>query len=213
MPKKTLKKWLPTPEKLHENRIMKWFAPFITDPRLWHMHRDALTRAVYIGVLCAFFPLPGQMPLAIIGALLIRANIPMAVALTWITNPLTTIPVFWFAYSLGAFILGEPVIGIRTIGVILSEFTLWVAGQGVSPFMHHLFSPKAFIVGLTVCAIITSIILGLLFRWIFHYHIISTWQKRAGYNAQAPKFNTQKGHKQRELAQAQQHQEDEDSSI
>lgn len=212
MPKQKLKKWLPTPEKLHESRVMKWFAPFIADPRLWHMHRDSLTRAVYIGVLCAFFPLPGQMPLAIIGALLLRANIPMAVALTWITNPLTTIPVFWFAYCVGAFITGEPLIGIRTIGVILSDFTLWITGHSTNPFAHHLFSIKAFVIGLSVSGIVTSLLLGLIFRLVFQYHIINSWQKRAGYNANAPRFHTQKGHKQRENKQSQDN-HDEDFSI
>ena len=121
MPKQRLKAWLPTPEKLHQNRIVRWFAPFLADARLWHMNRNSLGRAVYIGVLCAFFPLPGQMPLAIIGALLFRANVPMAIALTWLTNPLTTIPIFWAAYCVGAFLLGEPLIGFRTVGVFVSE--------------------------------------------------------------------------------------------
>ena len=100
MPKQRLKAWLPTPEKLHQNRIVRCFAPFLADARLWHMNRNSLGRAVYIGVLCAFFPLPGQMPLAIIGALLFRANVPMAIALTWLTNPLTTIPIFWVLFYL-----------------------------------------------------------------------------------------------------------------
>lgn len=211
MLKQKLKQWLPTPEKLRENRIMGWFAPFITDPRLWQMNRGALTRAVYIGVLCAFFPLPGQMPLAIIGALMFRANIPMAVALTWLTNPLTAIPVFWLAYSIGAFLLGEPMIGIRTIGIVLSDFALWATGHGINPFANQLFSIKAFVIGLIVCAICTSVVLGLLFRLVLHYHIISNWQKRLGYNANAPRFYQQKGHKIREAQR--QADNDEDFSI
>ena len=198
MPKQKLKKWLPTPEKLRESRVVGWFAPFLADPRLWQMNRGALTRAVYIGVLCAFFPLPGQMPLAIAGALLLRANIPMAVALTWITNPLTTIPVFWLAYSVGAFLIGEPMISIRTVGVIVADFSLWMTGHGVNPFSNHLFSLKAFIVGLIVCAVVTSIAMGLLFNFILQYRIVASWQKRLGYNASAPRFHTQKGHKMRD---------------
>lgn len=198
MPKQKLKKWLPSPEKLRENRVIGWFAPFLADPRLWQMNRGALTRAVYIGVLCAFFPLPGQMPLAVIGALLFRANIPMAVALTWITNPLTTIPVFWFAYSVGAFLIGEPMIGIRTIGVVVANFSLWITGNGSNPFSAHLFSLNAFIVGLIVCGIVSSIIAGLLFNFFLQYRIVTSWQKRLGYNANAPRFHTQKGHKLRD---------------
>lgn len=137
MPKKKIKAWLPTPEKLRENRLIAMFAPFLADPRLWQVNRNSLGRAVYVGVLAAFFPLPGQMPLAIIGALLVRANIPMAVALTWITNPLTAIPVFWLAYSLGALLIGEPLIGLRAIGMILTDFTLWITADGINPLHAH----------------------------------------------------------------------------
>lgn len=199
MPKNKLKAWLPTPEKLRENRLVGMFAPFLADPRLWQMNRNSLNRAVFIGVLAAFFPLPGQMPLAIIGSLLVRANIPMAIALTWITNPLTAIPVFWVAYCLGAFLLGEPILGIRDIGVFLTDLTLWLTADGINPFTHHqIFSWQAFALGLVLSAIITSTVLGLAFRWFWQYRTIKDWQARHGYNAKAPKFSSQKGHKQRE---------------
>ncbi|USZ14466.1 DUF2062 domain-containing protein [Moraxella sp. FZLJ2107] len=206
MPKNKIKAWLPTPEKLRENRLIAMFAPFLADPRLWQMNRGSLNRAVYVGVLAAFFPLPGQMPLAIIGALLVRANVPMAVALTWITNPLTGIPVFWAAYSLGAWLLGEPMIGIRSIGIILSDLTLWVTtSDAINPFTHHkIFSWQTMVVGLVLSAIITSIVLGVAFRIFWHYRTVRDWQARHGYNAKAPRFSKQKGHKAREKARAEQ---------
>ncbi|MFB6349072.1 DUF2062 domain-containing protein [Moraxella sp. ZJ142] len=201
MPKNKIKAWLPTPEKLRENRLVAMFAPFLTDPRLWQMNRGSLNRAVYVGVLAAFFPLPGQMPLAIIGSLIFRANIPMAVALTWITNPLTAIPVFWLAYSLGAALLGEPILGIRAIGMILTDLTLWMTADGANPLDHHkIFSWQAMVLGLVLSAIITSVVLGMAFRLFWHYRTIKDWQARHGYNAKAPKFRQQKGHKQREQA-------------
>ena len=201
MPKQKLKNWLPTPEKLRENRMISLFAPFLADPRLWHLNRNALTRAVYVGVLCAFFPLPGQMPLALIGALIFRANVPMSIALTWITNPLTTIPIFWVCYLVGAILLGEPVIGIRGMGLMISDLTLWATGNGSNPFkINAIFSFKAFAWGLLVCGMMTSVILGIAFRIFWQYRIANDWQKRQGYNATAPKFRTQKGHKAREQA-------------
>lgn len=69
MCQKRLKDLLPTPEKLNQNRTLKLFAPQLADPRLWHFNRHSLNKAVYIGVLSAFFPLPGQMLIALIGSL------------------------------------------------------------------------------------------------------------------------------------------------
>lgn len=200
MPKKRIKAWLPTPESLRKNKVIGWFAPFLADPKLWHLNRSSLRRGVYVGVLCAFFPLPGQMPLAVIGALLTRANVPMSIALTWITNPLTTIPVFWFAYTVGAKLLGEPLIGIRTVGIILTELTLWIFGKGASP-SPHVFSFEAFGLGLLICGVVSSMLAGLIFHFVWQWHIVADWRKRHGYNENAPKFSKQKGHKSRESQQ------------
>lgn len=198
MPKKRIKSWLPTPEKLRENRVVGWFAPFLADPRLWHINRGSLNRGVYVGVLCAFFPLPGQMPLAIIGALIFRANVPMAVALTWLTNPFTAIPVSWTAYSVGAWLLGEPLIGFETVGQIVEDLGAWLTNDGENPLNKHRFSLTAFGLGLLICGSISSLLAGLLFRVVWQYHIVVDWRKRHGYNAAAPKFHRQKGHKARE---------------
>lgn len=202
MPKNKLKAWLPSPQQLRQNRLIGVFAPFLADPRLWQMNRNSLNRAVYVGVLAAFFPLPGQMLLAVIGALLVRANVPMAIALTWITNPLTAIPVFWLAYSFGAFLLGEPILGFRAIGMILTDLTLWLTADGQNPFSQsQIFSWQAFVLGLVLSAILTSIITGIGFRLFWYYRTLRDWQSRHGYNAQAPRFGHHKTNKQQKPSQ------------
>lgn len=192
MPKTKLKAWLPKPEDLQKNKVIRLFAPFLADARLWHLNRTSLSRAVYIGVLCAYFPLPGQMPLAIIGALLFRANIAMSVGLTWLTNPITTIPIFWGAYYVGAKLLGEPVIGVSTIGAMLADITRWLFDNGNNPFIaQQFFSLKAFVLGLVVMAILTSVILGVAFNLFWRYKITKNWQKRAGYQPNTTPFASQ----------------------
>lgn len=193
MPKAQLKAWLPKPEELKKHKVVRVFAPFLADPRLWHLNRGSLVRAVYIGVMCAFFPLPGQMPLAVMGALIFRANVPMSIALTWITNPLTAIPVYWVAYCVGALLLGEPIIGLRTIGLMVTEMTLWLFGDGINPFTHNsVFSIKTFGVGLVATGIATSIILGQLFKFFWRYKVTKDWKKRDGYRPHSPKFSDHK---------------------
>ena len=56
----------------------------------------------------------------------------------------------WLAYSLGAMLLGEPIIGLRAIGIILTDFTLWVTADGINPFTahRHIFSWQAMAIGL-----------------------------------------------------------------
>lgn len=180
VPKKRLKDLLPTSETLLENRTLKLFGPQLADPRLWHFNRHSLNKAVYIGVLSAFFPLPGQMLLALIGALIFRANVPMALGLTWITNPLTTLPVFYAGYYIGAKILDVPMISLRTIGRMISDLSLWIISDGANPFITFkgTVSLTAFCLGLTILAIITSIVCGLAFKAIWRYKTVTSWQKR-----------------------------------
>ena len=188
MPKKSLKDLLPTSEKILASRSLKLFAPHLADARLWHFNRHSLNKAVYIGVLSAFFPLPGQMPLALIGALIFRANVPMALGLTWITNPFTTLPVFYAAYYVGAKIMDVPMISFRTIGSMITDFSLWVLSSGANPFItyRHSVSLTAFCLGLTLLAIVTSIICGLAFKALWRYKTVSSWQKRQQDSANKP---------------------------
>ena len=70
------------------------------------------------------------MLLALIGALIFRANVPMALGLTWITNPLTTLPIFYTGYYIGAKIIDVPMISLRLIGRMIADFSLWVLSDG-----------------------------------------------------------------------------------
>lgn len=178
--KKRLKKLLPTPEQILQSRSLKLFAPHLADPRLWQFNRHSLNKAVYIGVLSAFFPLPGQMLLALIGALIFRANVPMALGLTWITNPLTTLPIFYVGYYIGASIIDVPMISLRIIGKMIAAFSLWLLSDGANPFVTYrgTVSITAFCLGLTILAIITSIVCGLAFKGIWRYKTVTSWQKR-----------------------------------
>lgn len=193
MPKQRLKQWLPKPEELRKNKVFGVFTPFLADPRLWYLNRAALVRAIFVGVACAFFPLPGQMPLAIFFALLLRANIPMSIALTWITNPITALPVYWFAYWVGATLLGEPAISVQTVGAVLADASWWVLGKGPNPFAtHQFFSLKVFALGLVVTAALTSLLAALAFNVFWRYRIGQNWKKRRGYRPGAALFRLQK---------------------
>lgn len=180
MSKNRLKKLLPTPEQILQSRSLRVFAPHLADPRLWHFNRHSLNKAVYIGVLSAFFPLPGQMLLALIGSLIFRANVPMALGLTWITNPLTTLPVFYAGYYIGAKIIDVPMISLRLIGRMITDFSLWILSNGANPFITYKGSVSiaAFCLGLTILAVISSIVCGLAFKGIWRYKTVSSWQKR-----------------------------------
>ena len=90
----------------------RWFlAPFdhlLHDPNLWGIRRRTVVPAFAIGILVAFLPFPGHPLIAAFVALSARANIPVAALTTFVSNPLTMGPMYYFAHRVGQTILGLP---------------------------------------------------------------------------------------------------------
>ena len=96
---------------------------------------------MFIGV---FLMLPGiQMIAAAAMAVPIRANIPMAAAVTWISNPLTT-PAFLIAGLEVGSLFGFPT-DIETLtqlvreGATIREWTAWVVSDAAPAMLFGLF--------------------------------------------------------------------------
>ncbi|MDB6063688.1 MAG: ATP-binding protein [Verrucomicrobiaceae bacterium] len=84
---------------------LRWFAHWMHDNNLWHLNRYSASLAVFIGLFAALIPLPSQMPIALVLAIWWRAHVPISVALVWLTNPLTSPPIFYGTYKFGNFLL------------------------------------------------------------------------------------------------------------
>lgn len=102
-----LQRWLPSPESLRAHpRLGRWLGP-LADPRLWTLSRRRVARGAAAGALFCVIPLPVQVPLAIAGAIALRANLPAAVAATLISNPVTMVAILAGAWRVGTLVLGE----------------------------------------------------------------------------------------------------------
>ncbi len=105
--KRWLKRNLPTPAAIRANRHLGVFGSLLHDPNLWHLNRRSVAGGAAIGLFAMFLPPIGQSLIAAAVAILLRVNLPIAVAACWITNPVTTPPMFYFAYRLGCWVLGS----------------------------------------------------------------------------------------------------------
>jgi len=102
-----LKQLLPTPETLRNNRWLSWMGPVLNHPRLWHFSRKGIAMGLALGIFFGLLIPVAQIPFSATVAVLLRANLPMAVASTLVTNPVTFGPVYYGAYRLGKWVLGE----------------------------------------------------------------------------------------------------------
>lgn len=121
MPKKFFKRYLPDPSQIKEIKALAFLGDRLHSPNLWHLNRHSVARAFAIGFWCMYTPpLPWQQILAAIFALWFNANLPISVALVWITNPLTWIPMYYVAYKLGAWVMGQEAFGFDRFADLFS---------------------------------------------------------------------------------------------
>ncbi|MFV2032133.1 MAG: DUF2062 domain-containing protein [Gammaproteobacteria bacterium] len=106
MIKRLFKKYLPHPDIVTKSRWTQLLGPRLKQPNLWHINRKSCSGAVAVGVFSAFIPFPVQMLAAAIFAIVLRYNILVSVVTTWVSNPLTIVPMYYFNYLVGSSILG-----------------------------------------------------------------------------------------------------------
>ena len=175
MPKKLIKRFSPNPEKLKAHPQLKFLGDRLLNPNLWHINRHSVAKAAAIGLFCAWMPIPFQMVLATTLAIFFSANIPLSVALVWLSNPLTMPPIFYGAYCFGAWILQVP-----TVKFNFELSFAWLA---------KVFETTAvpLLLGCLILGLISSAVAYFSMNLAWRINIASKWkkrgQKRAANNA------------------------------
>ena len=164
---KRLSKYLVTREDLAQYKLLGPFRRWLLDSNLWRMNRDNVGKAGFIGVFCAFIPIPGQMVLAALLAIPSRANLPIALVGSWITNPITVAPISFFCYRVGAWLLNvdklDPEADMQSWTWIFSKLNevLW-----------------PFLLGSLICACIGGLLAMVVSRLLYRMHVIERIKER-----------------------------------
>jgi uncharacterized protein len=167
MPKKFIRRYLPNPKLIREQPALRPVSRWLHEPELWHLHRRSVGGATFIGLFCAFLPIPFQMVVAATLAIVSRCNLPIAVALVWITNPITMTPMFYFAYRLGAWLLD------RRIEVA----TIRLNWEWLSTHFGEIGWPLLF--GSLLCGWVAGLTGMVVVRMLWRFHVIRRWRARA----------------------------------
>ncbi len=101
-----LKKWmrpLPRRSNIHRYPVLKWFSGMARRRSfLWSFRSREMVTALFLGLIVAFMPLVGiQMLIVFFIAFWFRANLPVIVALQWVSNPFTMGPIYYADYQIG----------------------------------------------------------------------------------------------------------------
>ncbi|HEV7632181.1 MAG TPA: DUF2062 domain-containing protein [Steroidobacteraceae bacterium] len=157
MPRRLIRKFLPHPDTLHRRWYFRIFGSRIRDSRLWAVNRRSITAAFGTGLAICFLPLPLHLPLALLVAILLRLNVPVIMGTTLLVNPLTAVPIYYTAYRVGTFALGQ------SPGRFAFELSWDWLQNGLGPFW------KPFLTGCMICALIVGyggyLTFELIWRW------------------------------------------------
>lgn len=97
---------------------------------LWHFGRQSSIKGITVGLFWAMQPMPFQMIPSALCAYLLRANLPLALACVWISNPITMAPMMFFNYFIGVYLLNMPLLPFGFSVLSLSDWwqvlqTVW----------------------------------------------------------------------------------------
>ncbi len=85
------------------------------------VNRRMITRGVAVGLFWGFIPMPMQMLAVMATTPFLRFNVPIAISMVWLSNPITMPPMYYMEYLTGNFLLGRD--GIEDIELTMSWFT------------------------------------------------------------------------------------------
>jgi uncharacterized protein (DUF2062 family) len=164
---------MPKRESFERNRFLKPIAHRVLAPELWRFHRRSVPRGVALGVLVGILVPVAQTLFAALLALPARANVPVAAVTTFLTNPLTTPPIWLAAYWLGHRLLqvdgsgpGDPLSKLETEAV---GWLSWLLSDAA----------PATALGLLVLAVVGAALGYLLAAFWWRWWIAHKWRQRS----------------------------------
>jgi uncharacterized protein (DUF2062 family) len=108
VPPRLLRKYRPKLDAWRSHRLVTRHARWLQHPALWCFNRRSVSGAFAIGLFAGLIPGPFQMIGALLMAVPLRKNIPVALVTTFYTNPFTILPLYALAYGYGCLLLGVP---------------------------------------------------------------------------------------------------------
>ena len=173
---------MPTRESLEQSRILRPVAHRVLAPELWRFTRRSVPRGVALGLLVGIFLLiPGlQIAGAALLALPVRANVPLAAAMTFLSNPATTPFILALSYYIGSSLLGRSGDMSQLMAMInhhasLGEWTRWLLSD----------TAPAILFGLAVVSIACAVVGYFVSAWIWRARLARKWRHRAHVRAEA----------------------------
>jgi uncharacterized protein (DUF2062 family) len=179
MPRKYFKRYLPSHESIRQNRFIGLFGTRLHHHNLWHLHRRSVAGGVAAGLFAGLIPgsNPVQFFFAALFAVAFKVNLPVAVVTTLYSNPLTIVPIYIAAYTIGALITGNGGSSMPQAELHLMDKPILEWIPAVIDWVVSLGKPL--LAGLFLLGIVLSTGGYFLVRGAWRLYAIHEWRKRS----------------------------------
>lgn len=156
---KKLLRYLPRKATVHRYPFIKFFANTARKRHyLWSFRSKEVVPALYAGFILTFLPLQGvQIPIALGLALVFRANLMILVALQFVSNVFTIVPIYAMDYYIGHFVFSlfgsEP-------EASLQEMQAYSAEEGIKEAFRNYDFGQMFEIGKKIVRVFKDMMLG-----------------------------------------------------
>jgi uncharacterized protein len=168
MPRRLFKPLSRQRHRWKERWFMRPFRLLLEHPVYWSLNRRSVTRAFALGLFIAFVPMPIHLLLGVALALLLRLNVPAAVAGTFIANPLTAAPMY-----LGAYWVGCQLLGLSPRRVAFEMSWTWLTTTLIPIW-------KPLLLGCLVLGMLTALVGYVLLGGLWHLSLVIKYHRRRG---------------------------------
>ena len=183
MPRKFFRKYLPDADAVRKRPLVAAFGRWLDHPNLWHLNRRSVPLAFAIGLFAGLIPGPLQMLGALLLAVSLKKNIPVALVTTFYTNPLTIVPLYVLAYKYGALLLGRHGAAAK-IAFFEMDWTDWT-GSALRMADWALSLGKPLALGLVALALTLALVGYVAARIGWRLHVLSSWRARRALRKRA----------------------------
>lgn len=108
-------------KKKTNNKLQQFIDKYKIPREYLAVNRKSISRGVFIGLFFGFIPMPMQMLAVLVVTPFFKFNVPIAISMVWLSNPITMPFMYYMEYQTGNFLLGSE--GLENIELTLDWFS------------------------------------------------------------------------------------------
>jgi uncharacterized protein (DUF2062 family) len=176
LPPKFLRPYQHKLDAFRTHPLVVRYGAWLRHPGLWCFNRRSVAGAVAIGLFSGLVPGPLQMLSALLLAIPLRKNLPVALIVTLYPNPVTIVPLYLLAYGYGRLLLGFEG-GAPKVEPFYTDWSnFWQSMQAFGEWMMALGKPL--LIGLPALAITLAVLGYAVVQIAWRIYIVSAWRRR-----------------------------------